>query len=95
MEERSPEEAKKIPTSQHFGTYKEYDCLIFSQYFRLVPGRFKIQNNLLLTRNFSIGLDESIRQDVEFIKKAPFLRKDVLVLGYALDIDTGLLRKVA
>jgi hypothetical protein len=28
------------------------------------------------------------------IKKAPFLRKDLLVLGYALDLDTGLVREV-
>lgn len=47
-----------------------------------------------LTNESSIGLDNSIREDVGFIKNAPFLRKDVLVLGYALDMETGLLRQV-
>ena len=43
----------------------------------------------------SIGLEESIRQDVEFIKKAPFMRQDLHVVGYAYDIETGLLTQVA
>jgi hypothetical protein len=31
---------------------------------------------------------------VESIKKAPFLKKDLYVVGYVLDVDTGLLREV-
>ncbi|UPK94703.1 hypothetical protein LCI18_005638 [Fusarium solani-melongenae] len=41
----------------------------------------------------TIGLDESIRQDVEEIKKWPFLGTRVQVIGYALDIDTGAVRQ--
>lgn len=43
---------------------------------------------------YSIGLDESIRQDCAEIKAAPFLRKDLLVVGFAYDVATGLLREV-
>ncbi|KIM98802.1 hypothetical protein OIDMADRAFT_146505 [Oidiodendron maius Zn] len=64
MFERNPEEAKKVPTTTAFGTFK------------------------------NIGLDESIRRDVAAIKSAPFLRKDLLVLGFAYDLNTGLLREV-
>jgi hypothetical protein len=42
----------------------------------------------------SIGFEESARWDVEFIKKALFLKKDLYVVGYVLDVDTGLLKEV-
>lgn len=42
----------------------------------------------------SLGLDESLRYDVEVIKNAPFLRKDLYVADYALDDSTGLERLV-
>jgi hypothetical protein len=42
----------------------------------------------------SVGVEESDRQDVKFIKKAPFLKEDLYVIGYMLDIYTGLLREV-
>ncbi|KAL2856709.1 carbonic anhydrase [Aspergillus pseudodeflectus] len=41
-----------------------------------------------------VGLDESIRQDVGVIRNWPFLRAEALVIGYALDIETGALRSV-
>jgi hypothetical protein len=31
---------------------------------------------------------------VEFIKKAPFLKKDLYVVGYAFDVETGLLTQI-
>jgi carbonic anhydrase len=52
------------------------------------------ENSYILKFQPSIGLDESVRRDVAEIKNAPFFRKDLLVVGYALDIDTGLLREV-
>jgi carbonic anhydrase len=42
----------------------------------------------------SIGVDESVRQDVALVKQAPFLKKDLYVVGYVLDVDSGLLREV-
>lgn len=54
----------------------------------------KVVSWLTVVYIYSIGIDESIRRDVADIKKAPFLRKDMLVLGYALDLDTGLVREV-
>ncbi|KAM6519202.1 hypothetical protein FALCPG4_012849 [Fusarium falciforme] len=42
----------------------------------------------------AVGLDESIRQDVEEIKKWPFLPTEAQVVGYALDIETGVIRQV-
>ncbi|KAH7379053.1 carbonic anhydrase [Cadophora sp. MPI-SDFR-AT-0126] len=41
-----------------------------------------------------IGLDESIRQDVETIKNWAFLPQEAKVLGYAFDIETGIVREV-
>lgn len=35
----------------------------------------------------SIGLDERVRQDVKFIKQAPYLSKDLCVSGYVLDLQ--------
>ncbi|KAH7129475.1 carbonic anhydrase [Dactylonectria estremocensis] len=42
-----------------------------------------------------VGLDESIRQDVEEIRQWPFLQAEAQVVGYALDIETGVIREVA
>ncbi|KAL6922434.1 hypothetical protein FSST1_006460 [Fusarium sambucinum] len=41
-----------------------------------------------------IGIDESIRQDVQEIRKWSFLPKKAQVVGYALDIETGAMREV-
>ncbi|KAH7118516.1 carbonic anhydrase [Dactylonectria macrodidyma] len=41
-----------------------------------------------------IGLDESIRQDVEEIRKWPFLPAETQIVGCALDIETGAVRTV-
>ncbi|KAH7230767.1 carbonic anhydrase [Fusarium solani] len=41
-----------------------------------------------------VGLDESIRQDVEEIRQWPFLPAEARVVGYALDIETGVVREV-
>ncbi|KAI9172721.1 Carbon disulfide hydrolase [Paramyrothecium foliicola] len=42
----------------------------------------------------SIGLEESIRHDVEEIRSWPFLATETRVVGYALDLETGALRQV-
>ncbi|KAB8234325.1 beta-class carbonic anhydrase [Aspergillus alliaceus] len=42
----------------------------------------------------SIGLDESIREDVEAIRQWPFLPVEAQVVGYAYELETGSLRKV-
>lgn len=44
--------------------------------------------------HISIGLDESIRVDVENIRSWRFLEKDTRVLGYAYEVETGRLRRV-
>ncbi|CAJ0544067.1 Ff.00g040660.m01.CDS01 [Fusarium sp. VM40] len=41
-----------------------------------------------------VGVDESIRQDMEEIRRWPFLPAKAEVVGYALDIETGAMRKV-
>ncbi|UZP40415.1 hypothetical protein NXS19_008231 [Fusarium pseudograminearum] len=41
-----------------------------------------------------IGIDESIRHDVEEIRKWAFLPAKARVVGYALDIETGSMREV-
>ncbi|KAF5583012.1 beta-carbonic anhydrase cab [Fusarium subglutinans] len=42
-----------------------------------------------------IGLDESIRQDMEELKRWPFLPAETQIVGYALDLETGTMREVA
>ena len=42
----------------------------------------------------SIGLDESLRQDVQLIRSWHFLPKNCRVVGYAYDVETGLVREV-
>jgi hypothetical protein len=39
-------------------------------------------------------VDESVREDVVLLKAWPFLAKDTKVLGYNLDVKTGLLTEV-
>jgi hypothetical protein len=43
---------------------------------------------------FSVGVDESIRQDIEEIRRWSFLPAKAQVVGYALDIETGAMREV-
>jgi len=40
------------------------------------------------------SVDESVREDVALLKAWPFLGKDTKVLGYNLDVKTGLLTEV-
>lgn len=40
-------------------------------------------------------LDSTVRADVERLRSCPLLRKDTVVAGFVLDLDTGLLRPVA
>jgi hypothetical protein len=40
------------------------------------------------------SVDESIREDIKLLKDNRFLGKDVEILGYNLDIFTGLLTPV-
>jgi len=42
----------------------------------------------------SIGLEQSIKEDVEKIKAWPFLTKDAKVLGFAYELETGRVRQV-
>lgn len=42
----------------------------------------------------SIGLDESIREDVALIKDWQFLPQGARVVGYAYHVETGALREV-
>ncbi|KAF5671422.1 carbonic anhydrase [Fusarium heterosporum] len=42
-----------------------------------------------------IGVDESVRHDVEEIRGWSFLPVETQVVGYALDIETGIMREVA
>ncbi|EWZ28090.1 hypothetical protein FOPG_17884 [Fusarium oxysporum f. sp. conglutinans race 2 54008] len=42
-----------------------------------------------------VGVDESVRQDVEEIRRWSFLPAETQVVGYALDIETGVMREVA
>lgn len=42
----------------------------------------------------SLGLDESIRQDVAAIKAWPFLPTQAKVVGYAFEVETGRVREV-
>jgi len=46
-----------------------------------------------LTSN-SIGLEQSIKDDVERIKAWEFLEKDTNVLGFAYETETGRVRPV-
>jgi carbonic anhydrase len=39
-------------------------------------------------------VDESVREDVALLKAWPFLGKNTKVLGYNLDVKTGLLTEV-
>ncbi|KAH7232883.1 carbonic anhydrase [Fusarium tricinctum] len=41
-----------------------------------------------------VGVDESIRQDVEEIRRWSFLPAKAQVVGYSLDIETGTMREV-
>jgi hypothetical protein len=41
-----------------------------------------------------LGLDESIRQDVDTIKAWPFLPAQAKVVGYAFEVETGRVREV-
>ncbi|KAH8749733.1 carbonic anhydrase [Diaporthe sp. PMI_573] len=41
-----------------------------------------------------VGVDESIRQDVEEIRRWSFLPAEAQIVGYALDIETGAMREV-
>ncbi|KAH7002952.1 carbonic anhydrase [Fusarium venenatum] len=41
-----------------------------------------------------VGIDDSIRQDVQEIRKWSFLPEKAQVVGYALDIETGAMREV-
>ncbi|KAI7766403.1 hypothetical protein LZL87_013673 [Fusarium oxysporum] len=41
-----------------------------------------------------LGRDESIRQDIEEIKRWPFLPAETQIVGYALDIETGAMKEV-
>ncbi|KAH7420211.1 carbonic anhydrase, partial [Cadophora sp. MPI-SDFR-AT-0126] len=54
---------------------------------------YEIQESVFGTFK-DIGLDESIRQDVETIKTWPFLPQQARVLGYAFEIETGIVREV-
>jgi carbonic anhydrase len=40
------------------------------------------------------SVDASIREDVKLLREDRFLSKDLEILGYNLDIHTGLLREV-
>jgi hypothetical protein len=42
----------------------------------------------------SLGLDESIRQDVAAIKAWPFLPAHATVVGYAFEVETGRVKEV-
>ncbi|KAF5539127.1 carbonic anhydrase [Fusarium mexicanum] len=42
-----------------------------------------------------IGLDESIRQDMEELKRWPFSPEETQIVGYALDLETGTMKEVA
>lgn len=42
----------------------------------------------------SLGLDESIRQDVATIKAWHFLPAQTKVVGYAFEVETGRVREV-
>ena len=42
----------------------------------------------------SIGMDQSIRNDVAAIQAWPFVPKGMVVAGYEFDIKTGKLREV-
>jgi hypothetical protein len=39
-------------------------------------------------------VDESVREDVALLKAWPFLGQNTKVLGYSLDVKTGLLTEV-
>ena len=42
----------------------------------------------------SVGLEESIRQDVAAIREWPFLPEYTKVVGYAFEVETGRVREV-
>ena len=42
----------------------------------------------------SLGLNESIRQDVAAIKAWPFLPAQATVVGYAFEVETGRVKEV-
>ena len=42
----------------------------------------------------SLGLEESIRQDVDAIKAWPFLPAQAKVVGYAFEVENGRVREV-
>ncbi|OCL10080.1 carbonic anhydrase [Glonium stellatum] len=41
-----------------------------------------------------LDVDESVREDIALLKASPLLSKDLTILGYSLDIHTGLLAEV-
>lgn len=47
-----------------------------------------------LTRRRSIGLEQSVREDVSLMRRWPFLPAGAPVLGYVYDIQTGTLGQV-
>lgn len=42
----------------------------------------------------SVGLEQSVRNDVALMKKWPFLPEGIPVVGYTVDIQTGALTKI-
>jgi hypothetical protein len=89
MQERNPEEAAKFSATPIWASFPSERPITIL--LNILQTRYwRVQ----LTMTCSIGVDDSIRHDVELIKQSPFLKKDLHVVGYVLDVDSGLLREV-
>lgn len=81
LKERVPDKAAEIDQMK-FGEILEYETSPPPDGYRMA----------MLTVRRSV--DESIREDLKVLRESPYLSKDLNILGYSLDIHTGLLTEV-
>lgn len=79
ISKRAPEHAGTVK-DKWFGTFRQWAFAIV-----------EVDVVLILC---SLGLEESIRQDVATIKAWPFLPTQTKVVGYAFEVETGRVREV-
>ena len=79
LRKRAPERAEEIEKME-FGEIKEYVLRTADR-----------SKNLA---NWLCSVDASVREDVAFLKGQQFLSKETEIVGYNLDVKTGLLTEV-